>query len=63
MLQEKSRDEAGFDGRRIGQALILLQAADLRVAVAHGDGQFALGEADAPAQVFKQITERSEFVQ
>jgi len=40
--------------RRIGQALILLQAAELRIATAHGDGELTLGETDAAAKAFQQ---------
>jgi len=48
-------NEAGGDGGQIGQALVLFEAADVGVAVANGDGQFALGEAGPAAEVFQQI--------
>ena len=49
-----------LDGGEIGLALVLFEAADLRFAVANGDGKLELGEVFAPAQKFKQVAKGLE---
>jgi hypothetical protein len=40
--------------------LILFQAANLRLTITNGNGEFELGEALAAPQVFQQIAKRLE---
>ena len=49
--EEQSRERC-----YIGHALILFDTADLRIAVSNLNGEFALGEFFAPAQIFEQVT-------
>src|SRR5712692_8683815 len=62
VLQTQRRDKASRQRGLIGWALVLLQAADLRLAVAYADGELALGEAGAAAQEFEQFTNSGEMI-
>ena len=61
-FQVERGDKARGDGGFVRRALVLLQAADLRLAVADRDGQFALGETGAAAQELEQLAEGGELL-
>ena len=56
----QGRNKKRFEGGEIGQALVLFQPADLRFAVANGDGKLQLGEVFAAAEKFEQIAKGME---
>ena len=60
VLQIERGDEQRAHRGLIGLPAILLEAADLRRAVAHGDGEFLLGQAGAAAEKLQQFTEGGE---
>ena len=60
VLNVQGGEKERLHGGKIGQALILLETADLRFAVPDRDGEFELGEALAAAQKFEQVTEGVE---
>ena len=62
MLKMQCRNELSLEGCLIGHALILFQTANLRIAISNLNGEFALCEFFALAQIFEQIAKGGKLL-